>query len=131
MAPKLTNKLWMNIKRNAKRNQITKNIFRVAIIDLKLGVASKHFETLLSLLACCDSHIWNIGHSRKNIDSIIYCIEKVVNGKTAEWLSMPLPSTCLPPHYWATVDKGTSSRITSQAVLIVAETKMVPLPQYQ
>ena len=36
----------------------------------------------------------NIGHSRKNMDSMIYCIEKVINRKTAEWLSMPLPSTC-------------------------------------
>ena len=52
--------------------------------------------------------------------SIIYCIEKVNNRKTAEWLSMPLPSTRLPPYYWATVDNGTSSRVTSQAVLIVA-----------
>ena len=40
--------------------------------------------------------------------------------KTAEWLSMPLLSTRPPPHYWATVDKGTPSRITNQAVLIVA-----------
>ena len=54
------------------------------------------------------------------MDSIIYCIEKVINRRTAEWLSMPLPSTKLPPHYWATVDKGTPSRITIQAVLIVA-----------
>ena len=36
----------------------------------------------------------NIGHSRKNMDSMIYCIEKEINRKTAEWLIMPLPSTC-------------------------------------
>ena len=74
----------MNMKRNAKRNQIAKNIFQVAITDLKLRGASKHFEILLSLLACCDADIGNIGHSRKNIDSIIYCIEKVINRKTTE-----------------------------------------------
>ena len=107
-------------KKESRQKQITKNIFRVAITDLKLGAASKHFETLLSLLACCDTDIGNIGHSRKNMDSIIYCIEKVINRRTAEWLSMPLPSTQLPPHYCATVDKGTPSRINSQAVLIVA-----------
>ena len=76
------------------QKQITKNIFRVAVADLKLGAASKHFETLLSLLACCDTDIGNIGHSRKNMDSMIYCMEKVINRKTAESLSMPLPSTC-------------------------------------
>ena len=76
------------------QKQITKNIFQVAVADLKLGEAWKHFETLLSLLACCDTDIGNIGHSRKNMDSMIYCIEKVINRKTAESLSMPLPSTC-------------------------------------
>ena len=107
-------------KKESRQKQITKNIFRVAITDLKLGAASKHFETLLSLLACCDTDIGNIGHSRKNMDSIIYCIEKVINRKTVEWPSMSLPSTRLPPHYWATVDKGTPPRVTSQAVLTVS-----------
>ena len=65
-------------------------------------------------------HTRNIGHSRKNMDSIIYCIEKVINRKTAEWLFMPLPSTRLPSHYWSAADKGTPSRVTSQAVLIVS-----------
>ena len=53
------------------------------------------------------------------MDSIICCIEKAINKKTAEWLSMPLPATRLPSHYWATVDKGTLPRITNQVVLIV------------
>ena len=76
---------------------------------------------LLSLLACCDTNIGNIEYSHKNMDSIIYCIKKVINRKTGEWLSMPLPSMRLPPHYWAIVDKVTSSRITSQTVLIAAQ----------
>ena len=80
--------------KESRQKQITKNIFRIAITDLKLGAASKHFETLLSLLACCDTDIGNIGHSRKNMDSMIYCIEKVINRKTAESLSMSLPSMC-------------------------------------
>ena len=108
------------MQKGARQKQITKNISWVAMADTKLGAISKHFEKLLSLLACCDADIGNIGHSRKKIDSIIYYIEKVINRKTAEWLSMPLPSTRLPPHYWATVDKGTPSRITNKAVLIVA-----------
>ena len=81
-------------KKESRQKQITKNIFRVAVTDVKLGAASKHFGTLLSLLACCDADIGNIGHSRKNMDSMIYCIEKVINRKTAESLSMSLPSTC-------------------------------------
>ena len=107
-------------KKESRQKQITKNIYRVAITDLALGTASKHFETPSSLLAFCDTDIGNIGHFQKNMDSIIYCTEKVIDKKTAEWLSMSLPSTRFPPHYWATVDKGTPSRVTSQAVLIVS-----------
>ena len=44
-------------KKESRQKQITKNIFRVAITDLKLRAASKHFETLLSVLACCDTDI--------------------------------------------------------------------------
>ena len=49
--------------KESRQKQIIKNIFRVAITDLKLGTASKHFDTLLSLLACCETDIGNIGHS--------------------------------------------------------------------
>ena len=49
-------------KNESRQNQVTKNIFRVAITDLKFGAASKHFHKLLSLLACCATEI-NIGHS--------------------------------------------------------------------
>ena len=45
-----------------------------------------------ALLVCCNTEIGNIGHSRENMGSIIYRIEKVINRKTADWLSMALPS---------------------------------------
>ena len=57
-----TDKQAMDEYNESCQNQITKNIFRVAITDLKFGAASKHFHKLLSLLACCATEI-NIGHS--------------------------------------------------------------------
>ena len=121
MVQELTNKVWMNIKKNARRNRF-KNKYEKYISTItgaKLGAASKHFKALWSLLACCDTHIGNIGHSRRNMDSIICCIEKVINRKTAEWLSSPLPLMHLPPHYCAVADKGARSRITNQVFLTV------------
>jgi hypothetical protein len=50
----------------------------------------------------------------------MYCLEKVIDEKIRAWLATPLPSTQLPPHFWATTDKATPSRTTNQAVLIVA-----------
>ena len=41
---------------------------------------------------------------------------------------MPLPSTRLPPHYWATVDKGTHYRVTNQAGLVVDQDQNGNLP---
>ena len=58
-----------------------------------------------------------------------FCLEKTVNGRINVWLNQPLPSTQLPPHIWATVDKGTPSRTTNQALLVVACDKTgVPCP---
>ena len=98
-----------------RKTTATSNIFRAAIVDLKLGAAARHFETLISFLACCSVDIGDIGHSRNNFNDILYCLEKTVNRRINVWLNKPLPSTQLPPHIWATVDKGTPSRTTNQA----------------
>jgi hypothetical protein len=57
------------------------------------------------------------------ISMTLFILEKVIDGKIKSWLSTPLPSTLLPPHYWVTADKATPSRTTNQAVLIVARSK--------
>ena len=38
--------------------------------------------------------------------------------ETAMFLSQPLPSTRLPPHYYVTCDKATPSTMTNQAVML-------------
>ena len=96
-----------------------RNLFRAAIADVKLGAAGKHFETIISLLASCSVDVGSIGHSRNNVNHIMYCLEKVLDERTGAWLAKPLPSTLLPPHFWATTNKATP-RTTNQAVLIVA-----------
>ena len=103
-----------------ERKTTTSNLFRAAIVDLKLGAAGRNFETLVSFLACCSFNVGNIGHSRNMFNDILYCIEKSINQKLNQWLNHPLPSTLLPPHFWVTIDKATPSRATNQAVLIVA-----------
>ena len=112
-------------KKKELKHEITActNLFRAAIADLKLGAAAKHLETVLSLLACCSVDIGKMGHGRNNFSETVYCLEKIVNEKIKSWLSTPLPSTLLPPHYWVTTYKATTSRTTNQAVLIVARGK--------
>ena len=112
-----------------KRTTASSNIFRAAIVDLKLGAAGKHFKTLISFLACCSVDVGKIGHGRNNFSDILYCLEKVIDNKVNAWLCAPLPSNLLPPHFWATVDKATPSRTTNQAVIIVArDHRGIPCP---
>ena len=100
-----------------------------AITDLKLGAAGKHFETLVSFLACCSVDVGSMVHGRNNFNDMQYCLEKLLNEKIVEWLNTPLPSTLLPPHFWATTDKVTPSRTTNQDMLIIARDKSgVPCP---
>ncbi len=106
-------------EREKRRSTAASNIFRAAIVDLKLGAAARHFETMISFLSCCSVDIGNIGHGRNYFNDILSCLEKSVNRQIDSWLNEPLPSTLLPPHFWATIDKATPSRTTNQAVLVV------------
>ncbi|CAB3984128.1 Hypothetical predicted protein [Paramuricea clavata] len=45
------------------------------------------------------------------------------------WLNQPLPSTHLPPHIWATVDKAMLSCTTIQATFVIARNEDgIPFP---
>ena len=72
------------------------NIFRAAIVDLKLGAAAKHFETIISFLPCFSVDVDTIGHGRNNFNDIVYCLQKKIDTRIAEWLRIPLLSSTLP-----------------------------------
>ena len=117
------------IKLMEKKTTAAKNIFRAAIINLKLGSAASSHEKLISFLGCCGVNVGKIRHGRNLFNDILYCLEKAVNVRINAWLKTPLPSTMLPPHFWATVDKATPSRKTNQAILVVARNSSgVPCP---
>ena len=117
------------LKSNNENATTATHLFKAAIVDLKLGAAARNFEVLVSLLANCSVNVGNIGHGRNLFNDILYCLEKSMNKKTAEFLNQPLPSTFLPPHFWVTIDKATPARTTNQAVLVVARDKNgIPSP---
>ena len=119
------------LRHNERVTTTTGNIFRAAIVDVKLGAAGVQFETLISFLACwVRVSMWGpLGIPNNNFNNILYCLEKAVDNRINTWLNTPLPSTLLPPHFWATVDKAAPSRTTNQAVLIVArENNGIPCP---
>ena len=50
------------VKVMQKKTTVATNIFRAAIIYLKLGAATTNFEKLISFLACCGVDVGKIGH---------------------------------------------------------------------
>ena len=97
------------VKLMEKKTTAAKNIFRAAIIDLKLAGAASSHEKLISFLACCGVNVGQIGDGRNLFNDILYCLEKAVDNRVNAWLKTPLSSTMLPPHFCATVDKATPS----------------------
>ena len=102
-----------------EKKGIVENIFRTAITDIKLGASGLKLETLFAFLSECGVNIGDIGHSRKHLPDIRYCLENALDKSIAEFLHEPLPSTKIPPFYWTTCDKATPARTTNQAILIV------------
>ena len=74
---------------NEKKFTAAMNIFRAAIVDVKIGAAGVEFETLLSFLALCSVNVGSIGHSRNKFNDILYCLEKTVNSPMSAWLNRP------------------------------------------
>ena len=64
------------------------------------------------------SDVGEVGHSRKQFSAILRAAEVWCDKQVAEFLSSPLPSTKLPPHYYATCDKSTPNRVSNQAILL-------------
>ena len=64
------------------------------------------------------SDVGELGHSRKQFSAILCAAELWCDRQIADFLSTPLPSTKLPPHYYATCDKSTPNRISNQAILL-------------
>ena len=60
----------------------------------------------------------NIGHGRKQFLEILHASEIWLDTKAAKYLTTPLVSTSLPPHFYVSADKSTVHRVTNQAIVV-------------
>jgi hypothetical protein len=60
----------------------------------------------------------NIGHGRKQFLEILHAFEIWLDTKAAKYLTTPLVSISLPPHFSVSVDKSTVYRVTNQAIVV-------------
>ena len=72
-------------------------------MDIQAGAEERNCEVFTN----CSVNVGNIGHGRDMFNDILYCPEKSMNKKTAEFLNQPLLSAFLPPQFWVTIDRAT------------------------
>lgn len=97
---------------------VTENLVKVALNTVQTKCAAQHYETNISCHISTGSDMGNIGHSRKQFVDILRAAEIWLDSKAANFLSTPLVSTSLPPHFYASADKSTVHRVTNQAIVV-------------
>lgn len=80
--------------------------------------AAQHYETNISCHISTGSGLGNIGHGRKQFVDILRASEIWLDSKAANFLSTPLVSTSLSPHFYVSADKSTVHRVTNQAIVV-------------
>ena len=114
----LASKRQRDIRNKALIN-IVCNQLKSALTIIKTKSASLHYEHIIALLSSCGSSVGNLGHGRKQVNSMLKAFQTYIYKKIAEILSTPLLSTGLPPHFCTTSDKSTPLRISNHAIMIL------------
>lgn len=102
----------------ARACAVTENLIRIALSVVNVKAAALHYETLVASHQLTGSDVGEFSHGRKQFSAILRCANLWINRETAKFLSSPLPSTKLPPHFYVSSDKSTPSRITNHAIMI-------------
>ena len=97
---------------------VTENLVAIAMTVVKTKSAALHYETLVASHASTCSDVGELGHRRKQFIALLRAAEVWCDRQIAMFLSTPLPSTKLPPHFYVTADKSTPNRISNQAVMV-------------
>ena len=112
-------KLEEETERKRKALEISKNLVKCMVTDVKLKAASTHYETLVAFLDDCGVDTGQRQHSRKQMLPLLIAAESFVDEQTSNVLKTELQCTRMYPHFFGVLDKGTVNRRTSQASYIV------------
>ena len=97
---------------------VTENLVKVALNTVQTKCAAQNYETNISCHISTGSDMGNMGHGRKQFLDILRACEIWLDTKAAKFLSTPLVSTSLPPHFYVSADKSTVHRVTNQAIVV-------------
>lgn len=106
------------MKREERGLSVTENLVTIAMTVVKTKSAALHYDTLVIPHASTGSDVGELAHGRKQFVALLRAAEVWCDRQIAMFLSTPLPSTKLPPHFYVTADKSTPNRISNQAVMV-------------
>ena len=111
---------FMKLVKQGKSREVlvTKNQLRAALGIVKTKSAAIQYEERIAELHAAGADVGDFGHSRKLFPAMLSAACAYIDKKTSIFLSTPLPSTGMPPHFYVTADKSTNNRATNQVTMI-------------
>ncbi len=111
---------FMKLVKQGKSREVpvTKNQLRAALGIVKTKSAAIQYEERIAELHAAGADVGDFGHSRKLFPAMLSAACAYIDKKTSIFLSTPLPSTGMPPHFYVTADKSTNHRATNQVTVI-------------
>ena len=97
---------------------MVKNQLRAALTVVKTKSAALLYETQIGQLFVAGADVGDYGHSRHMFVPMLKAACAYIDKEVSKFMSTPLPNTGKPPHIYATGDKSTNHRTTSQVTLI-------------
>ena len=99
--------------------EVTTNLLKCCLTDIKSKSAALHYEDLVSLLRSTGSAVGNLGHGRKQVNGMIKAFQIYMYKKLNEILTTPILSTGMPPHFATTSDKSTPIKVSNHAIMVL------------
>ena len=101
-----------------RESLVVKNQLRAALTVVKTKSAVLHYETHIAQLFAAGADVGDYGHSRHIFVPMLKAACAYIDKEVSKFMSTPLLNTGMPPHFYATGDKSTNHRTTSQVTLI-------------
>ena len=110
----------MKLEKQGKSREVMvkKNQLRAALGIVKTKSADIQYEEGIAELHAAGADVGDFSHSRKLFPATLSAACAYIDKKTPVFLSTPLSSTGMSPHFYVTADKSTSHGATNQVTVI-------------
>ena len=107
---------WWHFTESVRQREtrVVVNQIRTALGIVKTKSAAQSYETRIAELQMSGAD-GDFGHDRNQFNDIIKVANVYITKQIQSFLSTPMPSTGLPPHFYITADKSTNHRQSNKS----------------